>query len=158
MKKIILFIAMLLCALSISAQDKTVLGAVRAGETYFNVQVGASDTITAALDTTDYKFKYLGDGNIMKVAVHAEFDKRTSNDTVSVQLLGYDFLDDTSANAIITATASNVTANSTDLIIFDDYQAGADEFAFKYYVVRIIRTGTGGGVKVKELELKLYNQ
>jgi len=157
MKKVLLFLPMALLCLGLSAQDKTVTRELKTGESYISVALTAADTITSAMDSVDYRIKYVG-GYVNKVTVHAELDKRTTTDSVTVALLGYDCLDDATGDVIIAATVISVTGSSIDLVLTDDYASAADEFSFRYYRIRIIRTGHGGGVVLKELELKLYGK
>lgn len=154
MKKLILFLSVVLVALSISAQDKVTSKDLKAGQDYWNFNLSASDTLTANMDTVDFKIKYVGN-YVKKVALHIQADTIAGADTISVQLLGYDFADDASANVIIAADTTNV-ASSSNIILTDDYFSAADEFSFRYYVIRIIKIGLGDGVRFRTVEFKAY--
>lgn len=160
MKKLIGLIAICLIGLATFAQERTISKEIPTDGTYLNVSSFSStlDIVKATTnDTLDVKIKNTNHNYVSKVALHLQLDTIDGTDTVSVQLLGYDFLDDASANVIIAADTTRVTSSS-EIILFDDYQAGADELSFRYYVIRIRHLGTGLGCRLKEVEFKLYVQ
>jgi len=138
-----------------TAQDRTVsLNAMGAYDTYDSYTAVAADTLTANQDTLDVKFYYQGN-YANKIAFKIKLDTIAGADTLTTSVLGYDFADDTGADATIAAATTNL-AGETSVIISDDYSGGADEFSWRYYVVRLIRTGTGSGIKLEEIEFKVY--
>lgn len=155
--KNILLILLTLFAFQGFAQDKTENISLKLNSTYVNVKLTAEDTLTSNLDTADYKIKYWSDGYIKKVSLHIGADTIAGADTISVQLLGYDFEDDAAANTIIAADTTNV-ASSSDIILSDDYFDAADEFSFRYYTIRIIRIGEGEGLLLNQIEFKVYTE
>lgn len=160
MKNLFLIVALLIGFVSVNAQERTIGKTIANDGTYLYESVFSStlDLVKATTnDTLDIKVKYTGAGYVAKVSAHIQLDTIDNKDTVSVQLLGYDFLDDASANAIITP-ATFIVNSTLEVNIVDDYMSAADEFSFRYYVIRIIRTGTGNGCRLKEAELKLYIQ
>ena len=160
MKKFILLLISMIAFVSLQAQERTLSKTISSGGTYmyFDEFSSTLDVVKATTnDTLDFKIKYEGAGYVSKVSAHIQLDTIDNKDTVSVQLLGYDYLDDTSANVIISPSTSII--NSTlEIGLVDDYMSGADELSFRYYVIRIIRTGKGNGCRLKETELKLYVQ
>lgn len=125
--------------------------------TYKEVALSASDVfVKTTRDTTDYIFKYTGGGYVNKIAAHVKCDTIDGADTISVQILGYDFYGDPSANVIIAADTANV-ASTANIILVDDYMTAADEFSFRYYAIRVRHLGVGLGCKATKVELKLYN-
>jgi hypothetical protein len=158
MKKILLIIAFLGLIFSSYAQEKTISKTLPDGSTYLDYIGVSSDTLmTTNQDTIDFKVKYQSAEYVKKIAVHIEIDTIAGLDTVSVQVLGYDFYADGTSNEIIAASTTNVTSTS-DIIISDDYMSAADEFSFRFYVIRIIKIGVGGGLIIKEIELKIYTE
>lgn len=158
MKKLLSILLLLICGIVLMAQDKTVDINIKSGfnwGTYVSYNATAADTLTANQDTIDFRFQYQGADYINKIAFKVGLDTIAGADTLSISLLGYDFLDDTTPDATIAAATTNL-ASATDVIKSDDYSAGADEYSFRYYTVRLIRTGVGEGIKVEDLEFKLY--
>lgn len=160
MKKLLSFLIVILFAVVAIAQERTVDIPIKTGlnkwGTYITYDGVAADTLKATnQDTIDYRFQYQGAEFVKKIAFKVGLDTIAGADTLTISLLGYDFLDDGTADATIAAATTNL-ASGTDVIISDDYSGGADEFSFRYYVVRLIRTGTGDGIKVDDLEFKLY--
>ena len=156
MKKL-LFLISLIFALQGFAQDKTENHELKDGATYIYISVTGEDTLTSNQDTIDYVIKYQTKEYINKVALHVGVDTIAGADTLTVELLGYDFLEDATANTIIAAATTNL-ASTAEIILTDDYSAAADEFSFRYYAIRIIRTGEGEGVNINEIEFKLYTE
>jgi len=157
MKKfIVFFITALVCAFTVAQERTVTLSALKSNVYYTEYNGKAADTITATnQDTIDYLIKYANPEYVLKVALKVGVDTIAGADTLTVQLLGYDFLDDTSANTIIAASTTNL-ASTADIVLADDYMSGADEFSFRYYRIRLIRIGSGSGIKVRDVEFKTY--
>ena len=157
MKKLISILIIVTCAFAAIAQDKVVDIPVKTGftwGTYVEYAGTAADTITSNQDSIDYVFEVKTPNYIKKVALFAQLDTIAGDDTITVQLLGSDFEDATIAEVIAAATVN--LDGATTKLIFDDYSAGADELSFRYYTYRVLRTGTGDGVELNNLEFKIY--
>ena len=76
-------------------------------------------------------------------------------DTIEVSLLGYDFAGDATPDVIIAKDTLEL-AGQVIVIKTDDYSAAADEFSYRFYVIRIIHKGVGEGTKVEAVEFKTY--
>lgn len=160
MKNLILLFALLIGFISVNAQERTIARDFTNDGTYIysNVFSSTLDIVKRTTnDTLDVKIKNTNPNYVSKIALHLQVDTIDGTDTVSVQLLGYDFSDDPTGNVIIAADTTRVVSSS-EIILFDDYQAAADEFSFRYYVVRVRHLGLGLGCRLKEVEFKLYVQ
>ena len=152
--KNLLFLLLTLFAFQGFAQDKTVPVSIEGAGSYISIDVSASDTITTNLDTVDYKIKYIGN-YVKKLSLHLDVDTISGADTVSIELLGYDFADDATGNVIIAADTTNV-ASTANIVLSDDYFLAADELSFRYYAVRVRHLGVGEGVLINKIEFKVY--
>lgn len=158
MKKFLALFVTVLFAFVAFAQDKTIDINIKSGfnwGTYVVYNASAADTLTANQDTLDFRFHYQKDVYVKKIAVLAQLDTIAGADTLSIQVLGYDFLDDGTPDVTIAAATTNL-ASLANVVLSDDYATAADEFSYRYFTVRMIRLGIGKGIKVKELELKVY--
>lgn len=152
----LLSILLLVFSVTLFAQDRTVdLTPMGAHDTYVKYTGVAADTLTSNQDTLDIEFEYRGD-YVYKVAALSEIDTIAGADTLTVELLGYDFEDDATAATLVAASTVNAAEDGEIEILVDDYEAAAAELSFRRYVLRYIRTGTGGGLEIKKAELKLY--
>lgn len=187
MKKLIFLFALVALFLGATAQERTVnLNTAKPGDTYVSYTGTASDVlIPTTCDTIDVIFWMRYDGYVKKVAVKTRFDMRTTADTtVSVSVFGKEFYDDgTYVEVIAAATSSAVTANNTiQVLTSDPYTVEAQyvtgritagdtvnvahnhtpfDKSYRYYRVRYILSGNdsvGTGVKIDEIELKLYTE
>lgn len=192
MKKLINILFLVILSVSIFAQERTVSKDFRrTGDTYYKYTGTAADTLIATnQDTIDYVFKVMQHYFVKKIDVKIRYDVVAGADTtVSAQLDGKEFSDQTTYTSIISAANSSaVAANNTVHIISSDYTESigahtlltdttglsgypADSIAvpaqtvtpadksFRYYRLRLIIAGddaTGTGIKVDEIEIKLY--
>lgn len=156
MKRLII-ILLIAFGFSSFAQDRTVtLNPLRINETYQKYTAVSADTINSNQDTLDFKFTYRGD-YLNKIAFAAKLDTVAGRDTITMEVLGYDFAIDATADATIAAATVDVQADDTPSILVTDNAGGTDEVSFRYYTVRFIRTGsTNEGIKLEQLEFKGY--
>lgn len=156
MKRILILSLLVVFSLTLFAQDKEiVLKPMGNYDTYISYTGKVADTLTVNQDTVDVRIEYRGN-YVNKIAILSKFDIVDGADTLTVQLLGYDFEDDATAATVFSATTVNVGANNTVSILSDDYSGGAVELSFRHYILRYIRTGVGNGVKIKKAEFKVY--
>jgi hypothetical protein len=186
MKKIILILSLIVVAFAcnepLKAQERTVTTYMTNGQYYAKYTGSSADTLKATnQDTIDYVFVYQSPEYVTKLAVKIRFDVIAGADTtVSTSLFGKEFSDDATYVEIVAASASSaVTANNTvDILVSDPYVSeaaytfGADsvtaahshtpfDFSYRYYRVRLILSGddsVGTGIKVDEIEFKVYTQ
>jgi hypothetical protein len=124
MKKLFLFLAILVSFSAAFAQERTVTTVIPVGNTYYKYAGTSSDVlIPTTCDTIDMVFAYQGSGYVKKVAVKSRFDMRTTADTtVKVSVFGKEFSDDdTYVEIIPVATSSAVTANNVIQVLTSDY-------------------------------------
>lgn len=158
MKRIILFLCTVLFSIVSIAQERTVtLSALKGGVYYTDYSGVAADICKKTTnDTTDYIIKYANPEYIKKVALTLKADTIAGADTLSVQLLGLDFLTDGTADVIIGAATTNL-ASTAQIVLTDDYFSAADEFSFRYYKIRVIHLGVAtGGIRLSNFEFKVY--
>lgn len=208
MKKIFVIFSLLVFALAVFSQERTVeLAPIKKGETYKKYSGVAADTLVATnQDTIDVVFEYNGPGYVKKVALKSRFDLIDGADTtVSVSLFGKEFADDATYVQIIGATATDdINADNAVQILTSDWTESVASYnitlpaltlltdttglmgypadsivsnaativaaaqtitppdkSYRYYRARYILTaasGAGAGVKLDEIELKLYTE
>lgn len=159
MKKLLSILITLLFAIVAIAQDKTVEIPIKTGVNNWGTYVAYDadgDTLTTNQDSIDYKFEYRRHEYVNKIAYVFSLDTIAGADTLSIQLLGYDFADDATATTIIAADTVNL-ASATNYVKSYDYATLAKELSYRFYTVRLIKIGAGDGVKVDEIEFKAYN-
>ena len=184
MKKFLLFIGFILFSTVLFAQERVVTLTMADNTTYKKYTGTTTDyLVPTTRDTIDVLFVYQGAGVIKKIALKSRFDMVTTADTtVAVSVFGKEFADDPTYVQVIGSTVSNVvTSNNVVQILSNDYYintaAATDEFkpdstitiaariatpfdkSYKYFRVRYILSGNdsvGTGVKIDEIELKLY--
>jgi hypothetical protein len=160
MKKFILLLSTRFIVLGVVAQERVVSNTILSDGTYLDLtsKLTSADVFKATTnDTTDYVFKYTG-GYVNKVAIRVNCQAINGADTLSVQLLGYDFFGDTTGDVIIAAATTTIASGGTaNIVLTDDYMSAADEFSFRFYKIRVIHLGVGNGCLAKGLEIKLYN-
>lgn len=155
MKKLILLLSVLL-SVSVIAQDKTInLKALN--DTWYSTKSSSTfvDTLTSNQDTLDISVGYYNKEYVKKVGFSLLTDTIAGADTISVELLGYDFSGDATADVIIAKDTLEL-GGLVQTIKTDDYYAGADEFSYRFYTIRLIKVGVGDGIKVKEIQFKTY--
>lgn len=187
MKKIFVIFSLLVFAVAVFAQERTVtLTPIKKGETYKKYSGVAADTLVATnQDTIDVVFEYNGPGYVKKVALKSRFDLISVADTtVAISLFGKEFSDDDTYVEVIASTlTADINADNTVKVLTSDYTesiaASTDVFnadstitvaaqtitppdkSYRYYRARYIITaasGAGSGVKLDEIELKLYTE
>lgn len=125
MKKLINIIILTIISFSIFAQERTVSKDFRReGDTYYKYTGIAADTLIATnQDTIDYVFQTFQPNLVKKIDVKIRYDVVAGADTtVSAQLDGKEFSDQTTYTAIIAAAVgSAVAADNTVHIISSDY-------------------------------------
>ena len=158
MKKVISILISILFAVVAIAQDKTIAIPIKSGVSNWGTYVDydTADTLTSNQDTVDFKLEYRMHDRVEKVAYTFALDTIAGADTLTVQLLGYDFANDGTAATVIAAETVNL-ASATHYVKSYDYATAAKELSYRFYRVRLIRTGTGDGVDINSFEFKLYN-
>lgn len=177
-------VAMMACTpKGANAQERTVNITVPLGYTYYKYTGVAADTLKPTnQDTIDFVFAVQLHEYIEKVALKTRFDIIVGADTtVATTVAGKEFSDHTTYTDVIASTVSSaVTANNTiQVLVNDPYiveaaymtDVGANDStnvqhnhtpfdkSYRYYRVRYILQGddaVGTGVKIDEIELKLY--
>lgn len=169
-----------------TAQERTVNVTVPPGNTYHVYTGTTSDVlIPTTTDTIDVIFWFRVDEYVTKVAVKARYDMRVLADTtVALTVAGKEFYDHTTYTDVIASTVSSaVTSNNViQVVTLDPYTVEAGyvtgrialgdttnvqhnhtpfDISYRYYRCRFILQGndaTGTGVKLDELEIKLYTE
>ena len=178
-------VAMIACTpKGANAQERTVNITVPLGYTYYKYTGVAADTLKPTnQDTIDFVFAVQLHEYIEKVALKTRFDIIVGADTtVATTVAGKEFSDHTTYTDVIASTVSSaVTANNTvQVLVSDPYTVEAQyvtgritggdtvdvahnhtpfDKSYRYYRVRYILQGNdavGTGVKIDEIELKLY--
>ena len=167
-----------------SAQEITRNINVAEGATYYRYTGVASDLLVPTTsDTIDLIFMFRVHGYVEKVAVKTRFDMITAADTtIKVTVSGKEFADHATYTEVIAETLSSpvTTNNIVQVLTCDPYDVEAQYVAgrvtggdtvnvahnitpfdksYRYYRIRYILQGndlTGTGVKLDEVEIKLY--
>jgi hypothetical protein len=158
MKKLVSILITVLFAVVAIAQDKTIEIPIKSGVSNWGTYADYTtvDTLTSNQDTIDFELEYRMHDRVEKVAYTFALDTIAGADTLSIQLLGYDFENDGTATTLIAADTVNL-ASASNYVKSYDYATAAKELSYRFYVVRVIRIGTGDGVDLDSFEFKIYN-
>jgi len=183
MRKLILTIGLIFVVLFAFSQDRTVTKMLDKGATYYKYTGVAADTLGPVdQDTVDVVFQVRVDPLITKVEVKTKFDLVDGADTtVAITVQGKNFADDSYTDIISSTLSDEINADNTVKVLTAAYSEtiasytstfAADstttyseqtitpvDYSYRYIKCRYIIQGTsdaGSGVKIDEIELKLF--
>jgi multidrug transporter EmrE-like cation transporter len=156
MKKLILFLAILVVSFAAQAQALTKsLIKIPAGATYYKYTGIAADTLTTNQDSIIFFFQSELDFTT-KVNVGLVFTKRSGNDTIVTVRLAAKYFNDEAYTATLASGSSGNVESTTGTQKTVSY---ATATGYRYYRVSLQLIGMKStGVKLKSLELKFVKQ
>ena len=174
MKKLIIFIGLVLFAFVAMAQERTVSLILNNGQTRWDYTGTARDTLKENnQDTIDFRMAYKSPKAIEKIDIFFQADTLAGNDSIYVSLLGKKELTGAATTLIAsTGVLLNASNEINELTLYqtettDTSATGAVtkitplDLSYQYYILRMIQDGNNeydGGAKIDYVRMKLYQK
>jgi hypothetical protein len=161
MKNILLVFIMLVFAVTLQAQERTVNSSqttMETGRTYIEYNAIAADTlVTVNQDTIDYVFNNYNHGATEKISIALQLDSIAGNDSIYYALTGYNYIGGTGTSI----ASSGILVNElNDFFEISDYVASVtDDTSFRHYVLRLIQDDNAlydGGASLDFIYFKIH--
>ncbi len=174
MKKLIIFIGLVLFAFVAMAQERTVSLILNNGQTRWDYTGTARDTLKENnQDTIDFRMAYKSPEAIEKIDIFFQADTLAGKDSIYVSLLGKKEL--TGAATTLIASTGVLIDQSNEIKELTLYQTETTDtsatgavkkitpldLSYQYYILRMIQDGNNdydGGAKIDYVRMKLYQK
>jgi len=172
MKKLIIFIGLVLFAFVAMAQERTVSITLANGQTRWDYTGTARDTLKEKnQDTIDFRMAYKSPEAIEKIDIFFQADTLAGNDSIYVSLLGKKELTGAATTLIAsTGVLLNASNEINELTLYQTVSsdtvgsaiiATPVDISYQYYILRMIQDDNNdydGGAKIDYVRMKLYQK